>query len=169
MRIYVADLSAYNAGRIVGEWVDLPTDEKTLQAVIDRLSHGGASDWAIHDYEAPFAVDEFDDVLRINEWAAAIEDADLDDAIAAVIVAAVDSRDEAVDIIRAGDYRVYWDCETMADVAYESLSESGLLEEIPEWAQGYFDYDAFGRDIALEGSFHAGRAASGPFFVEITR
>ena len=32
MQIYIADLSAYNAGYLKGEWIQLPTEEDALTA-----------------------------------------------------------------------------------------------------------------------------------------
>lgn len=65
VRIYIADLEAYNAGKLRGEWVDLPSYGE-LKDVVDRMSHGGRSDWAIHDYEAPFRIEEFEDVFALD-------------------------------------------------------------------------------------------------------
>lgn len=28
--------------------------------------------------------------------------------------------------------------------------ETGAIDELPDWARGYFDYEAYGRDIAIE-------------------
>lgn len=50
--------------------------------------------------------------------------------------------------------RIYEDCQTMADVAYEIVEEQGLLESMPESLRSYFDYEAYGRDLEIEGSFY---------------
>lgn len=50
-RIYVADLAAYNAGRLNGRWIDLeeyPTVED-IERTISTFNTG--EEWAIHDYE----------------------------------------------------------------------------------------------------------------------
>lgn len=39
------------------------------------------------------------------------------------------------------------------DVAYQVVNESGLLDGVPETIKGYFDYEAYGRDIDIEGTF----------------
>lgn len=41
----------------------------------------------------------------------------------------------------------------MSDVAYQVVNESGLLDGVPETIKGYFDYEAYGRDIDIEGTF----------------
>jgi antirestriction protein len=53
-RIYVADLEAYNSGKLVGEWLDL-TDyndaDELMDAIQDVLKKSGGEEYAIHDYE----------------------------------------------------------------------------------------------------------------------
>jgi len=41
----------------------------------------------------------------------------------------------------------------MADVARVLVEETGMLGEVPANLQNYFDYEAFGRDLEIEGSF----------------
>jgi len=53
-RIYVADLEAYNSGKLVGEWLDL-TDyndaDELMKAIENVLKKSGGEEYAIHDYE----------------------------------------------------------------------------------------------------------------------
>jgi antirestriction protein len=53
-KIYVADLEAYNNGRLVGEWLDL-TDyndaDELMEAIQNVLKKSGGEEYAIHDYE----------------------------------------------------------------------------------------------------------------------
>jgi antirestriction protein len=53
-KIYVADLEAYNNGKLVGEWLDL-TDyndaDELMDAIQDVLKKSGGEEYAIHDYE----------------------------------------------------------------------------------------------------------------------
>lgn len=53
-KIYVADLEAYNSGRLVGVWLDL-TDyedaEELMDAISKFLEESGGEEFAIHDYE----------------------------------------------------------------------------------------------------------------------
>ena len=44
-------------------------------------------------------------------------------------------------------------CDDMADVARCYLEESGQLGELPAHLQNYIDYEAYGRDMELEGTF----------------
>jgi antirestriction protein len=72
-RIYVADLAAYNAGYLHGEWIDLEglTTEDVHERVQKILAEGTAKyaretlsvheEWAIHDYEGfgPIRIEEY--------------------------------------------------------------------------------------------------------------
>ena len=47
----------------------------------------------------------------------------------------------------------YPDCNDMTDVAYYFIDECQSLGEIPEGIRSYIDYEAYGRDLDLEGRF----------------
>jgi antirestriction protein len=53
-RIYVADLEAYNNGRLQGEWLDLSDyndADELMDAIQDLLDQWGVEEYAIHDVE----------------------------------------------------------------------------------------------------------------------
>lgn len=53
-RIYVADLEAYNSGRLVGEWLDLAdydNADELMDAIQNLLDSWGVEEYAIHDVE----------------------------------------------------------------------------------------------------------------------
>jgi len=41
----------------------------------------------------------------------------------------------------------------MTDVAEQYAEETGLLDSIPENLRYYFDFEAYGRDMRIEGTF----------------
>ncbi len=45
------------------------------------------------------------------------------------------------------------DCNDMADVAEEYAEETGLLNSIPENLRYYFNFEAFGHNMEIEGHF----------------
>lgn len=70
-RIYVADLAAYNAGQLVGQWIDLEDGSdldhddfvEWINAVVQgEILRPGHEEWAIHDYEGfgTIKIDEYD-------------------------------------------------------------------------------------------------------------
>ncbi len=81
MQIYIADLSAYNAGYLKGEWVQLPTEEDEINDVLLRQSQNGKSDYAIHDWELPFKISEYTNPLKINEICTILKDLDINESL----------------------------------------------------------------------------------------
>lgn len=53
----------------------------------------------------------------------------------------------------ADDIIHYPDCDDMTDVAYYFIDECQSLGEIPYRIRNYIDYEAYGRDLDLEGRF----------------
>ena len=53
---------------------------------------------------------------------------------------------------------LYSGCETMTDLAYYLIDEEQVLGEIPSSLQNYIDYEAYGRDLDIEGTFIATNA-----------
>ena len=55
IRIYVADLAAYNNGKLHGVWVDACADLdeiwNAVNAMLKASPEPGPEEWAIHDYE----------------------------------------------------------------------------------------------------------------------
>lgn len=88
MKIYVENLKAYNEGYSRGEWFNLPVDIKEVYYTIfneDELDEHGLPkyDWAIHDYELPFEISEYESIELLNNMAEELEDIYSFDAILA--------------------------------------------------------------------------------------
>lgn len=53
-QIYVADLQAYNNGKLVGQWfnlLDYNDADELMEAIQDMLKESGGEEYAVHDYE----------------------------------------------------------------------------------------------------------------------
>jgi len=153
IRIYVACLASYNAGILHGTWIDVSGDVDDMQEQINDMLTASrqedAEEWAIHDYEAPFSIDEWeslDDLARI---------ADLYDEHSDVFLAALEfcacgayTKEHVEDAERlvenfAGIY------EDWSDMAYEYVDQ-GLFGDIPDNIQNYLDYERLGRDLSFD-------------------
>ena len=78
MKVYVANLGAYNAGELKGDWFDLPVEmEEVYQEIFDEheLDENGSplGDFAIHDYELPFEISEYESIDVLNCMAEELE------------------------------------------------------------------------------------------------
>lgn len=63
------------------------------------------------------------------------------------------SYEDAISVIDNQQYNVYYDCFNMSDVAEQVVEQCGYLDEMPEHLRNYFDYEAYGRDLEIEGNF----------------
>lgn len=161
IKVFITDLAAYNEGNLVGKWVELPKDEDELEEIIREILNEGHcgevlcyhEEWFIADYEAPFRVGEYEDIYRLNEWAERLEDCREEDDVIRAIFDCAGSVEEGFDILEDGRYRVYEDCNNMADVAWEVVSESGMLGGIPDEVARYFDYEAYGQYLETCATF----------------
>ena len=152
-RVYIANLGKYNEGELVGAWFTLPIDEDEIAEKVGL--NDIYEEYAIHDYEAPFPVDEYTSVERLNEMYDMYEElsADFsDEAIETLLNEHFDSIDEFYE--NKDDIIFYSECNTMTDVAWEYIYQIGGIRQLsPETLMNYFDYESFGRDMEIEGTF----------------
>ena len=57
MRVYIANLGKYNEGELVGDWFTPPVDYDEMAERIGLNEY--YEEYAIHDYELPFEIDEY--------------------------------------------------------------------------------------------------------------
>lgn len=158
MNIYLTNLGKYNEGELVGEWVQLPISNEELQKVFERIGiNKEYEEYFITDYECDFyEIGEYESISTLNEMAEKFDDLDEEqEQVVKVLMSECGyDLDGAIEKAESGDYRIYTDCNDMTDVAYAVVEECGYLDNVPETVARYFDYEAFGRDLGIEGSFH---------------
>ena len=163
MRVYITDLEAYNNGHLVGAWYELPMNEDLLAESIENELQKGKNicnsahhheEYFITDYECNYMkIDEYESLTKLNEIAQKMDSLDEQEKIAVKLMLEnyiVNFIDEAIENI---DNMICTGEEEMEDIAYSCIEESGALENMPENLQGYFDYEALGRDMEIEGSY----------------
>lgn len=155
LKIYVTNLSKYNEGVLVGEWVSLPCEG--LEEVLNKISNNGNDELFISDYETDISnlkISEYDDILQLNEIAEEIDNLSDDEVIALqAYLEQYNDIEQALEEVRQGNYRIYYNCDNMEDVAYQVVNDCGLLDGAPEELKVYFDYEAYGRDLSINGTF----------------
>ncbi|SEP93211.1 antirestriction protein ArdA [Nitrosomonas ureae] len=149
IRIYVADLAAYNNGKLHGVWINACDDLDAIKAKINEMlsaSHEGfAEEYAIHDYEGfgGYALNEYEGIETAHDIACFIAEypgfggellnnfgGNLEDA-------------------RIAAEENYCGCyKSLADYAQELTEET---TQIPENLSYYIDYERMGRDIEMSG------------------
>ena len=153
INIYIANLRAYNEGEPDGGWFDLPF--AGLREKVEGLTwnqHSQCHDeYAIHDYDAPFRISEYDDIYELNRKAMALEE-----------IKGRFSETQIVSLLEAMDIDELLECyegleviegTDCADLAYYLVDEAGLLDNSPAFLKNYFNYEAYGRDLVFNGDY----------------
>ena len=109
----------------------------------------------ITDYETDITglkVGEYDSIDELNELAETLEDLDeYEREIVEALISEGYDLEEALE--KKDDCMIYHDCNDMTDVAEQYAEETGLLDSIPENLRFYFNFEVYGRDMGIEGTF----------------
>jgi len=152
----------------VGEWVKFPTTAEELKKVFERIGIGAKDDfgqtyeeWFITDYDC--YVDGLYDLLgeyanldELNYLASKLDDMSQDEyerfQAAMEIGDHTGSIQELINLTESLDcYDVYPDIHDHDDLGRYYIEELDTMQ-VPEHLRNYIDYEAYGRDIALEES-----------------
>ena len=149
IRIYVADLAAYNNGILHGVWIDATDDVDDIQDQINKMLAESpeefAEEYAIHDYEGfeGYPLGEYEGIQAAHDIACFIEEYP---GIAGELLSHfggdIDEARQAMEDNYCGCYR------SVADYAEELTEET---TQIPQSLAYYIDYEKMGRDMELGG------------------
>ncbi len=148
VRVYLTNLAKYNAGRLVGKWLDLPLTEDELSEAVKEVL-GTDEEYFITDYEAGFKIGEYENLSELNRFAeelGKLSEYDQERVMYLINTICLD-KEEA---LRQCDDVTYYPDMTVEDVARE-LVEEGIFGEIADNIKCYFDYEALARDLAIDG------------------
>jgi hypothetical protein len=157
IKIWVGNLGKYNEGCLTGEWFTLPEDVNVIMEKIGVAPGTEYEEYYIADSEAPFEIGTFASIEKLNEMAEVMEQMTEEEIeVATFLIDNYHAQDmeDAYDLINGGNIMYYYDCHTMEEVAEQYLEETGMLSEIPENLAYYFNYEQYGRDMEIEGSFY---------------
>lgn len=155
IRIYLTNLGKYNEGELVGKWVDLPTTNGFDEHLEEIGINEEYEEWFITDYETDIdglEIHEYSNIEELDELAETLENlADYEKEVVEAMISEGYSLEDALE--KKDDCMIYYDCHDMEDVAREYIEETGLLHDVPDTLQNYFDFEAYGRDMSFEGTF----------------
>ena len=133
-------------------------DRQNLVALMKQVAKANPSAPVAYSWNGQnLSYEALQETLRneLNELAEQLEELE-EDAQKAIQAMLLDgySFNEALEKANNGDYTMFYDCDNMTDVAYEVVEMCGYLNNVPEQVARYFDYEAFGRDLGIEGKFY---------------
>lgn len=162
---FITNLGKYNEGELVGEWVKFPSTQEELQNVFSRIGIGSQDvfgntyeEWIITDYDCYVdglyeKLGEYENLDELNYLASKMDE--LNDYRYEKFQAALqindytDSVQELINLIDNLDkYDVYPNIEDHDDLGRYYIEELDAMS-VPEHLKNYIDYEAYGRDVAL--------------------
>ena len=163
---FITNLGKYNEGELVGEWVKFPTTAEELKEVFKRIGIGQKDDfgqpyeeWFITDYDCYVdglysKLGEYENLDELNYLASKLDE--MSESEYAQFQAGMEMGDhcgslqEIINLTENLDcYEVYPDIHDYDDLGRYYIEELDVMQ-VPEHLQNYIDYEAYGRDIALE-------------------
>lgn len=175
---YITNLGKYNEGVLSYKLISFPIDDDELNEALKEIGcmytdeegeeHNTLyeefffSDW---DCALPFELGEYPSILEINDIAERVEALETheQDVLEVIMEEYTSNVEDALQIVEDGNYTTWDGCCSMADVAEAMANEYGYLNDIPNNLQYYIDFERWGRDIDIEGTFLNGNG----FFVEV--
>ena len=150
--VFIQSIADYNAGRIIGEWVDVSgmnTDDlwNAINEILAQSKEDNAEEWEIADYDGFYGLTPCS-VEKIIELSQAITEHGAAYAIYASYVGESYASIEGFEDSYCGEW------ESFEDYA-EQLFDECYLHEVPESIRFYIDYEAFTRDLAMDYHYDA--------------
>ena len=168
---FITNLGKYNEGELVGEWVKFPTTAEEMKEVFKRIGIGQRDDfgnpyeeWFITDYDCYVdglydKLGEYENLDELNYLASKLDE--MSDSEYAQFQGGMEMGDhcgslqEIINLTENLDcYEVYPHIEDYDDLGRYYIEELEVMQ-VPEHLQNYIDYEAYGRDVAMDenGSF----------------
>ena len=168
---FITNLGKYNEGELVGEWVKFPTTAEEMKEVFKRIGIGQKDDfgqpyeeWFITDYDCYVdglydKLGEYENLDELNYLASKLDE--MSDSEYAQFQAGMEMGDhcgslqEIINLTENLDcYEVYPHIADYDDLGRYYIEELEVMQ-VPEHLQNYIDYEAYGRDVAMDenGSF----------------
>ena len=163
---FITNLGKYNEGELVGEWVKFPTTAEELKEVFKRIGIGPKDDfgqpyeeWFITDYDCYVdglysKLGEYENLDELNYLASKLDE--MSESEYAQFQAGMEMGDhcgsvqEIINLTENLDcYEIYPNIEDYDDLGRYYIEELDAMQ-VPEHLKNYIDYEAYGRDVALE-------------------
>ena len=163
---FITNLGKYNEGELIGEWVKFPTTAEEIKAAMDSIGIGQKDDfgyayeeWFITDYDCYVdglydKLGEYVNLDELNYLASKLDEfsqSEYEQFQAAMSVG--DHSGSLQDMINLTEnldcYEVNPNITDYDDLGRYYINELDVMQ-IPDYLENYIDYEAYGRDVALD-------------------
>lgn len=152
IKLYIVNATFYNSGNLIGNWIELPTEDGILRKKIDEIQ-GGDDGYIVLQADAGFRckIEEDLDVFKLNKKLNKLTDLDIN------MLKAVSEYDilplmRIVDIVINKNYIIYEDVVGEEQLGYRLYKEHQLPFNIPEYLVKYIDFKAIGHETCMKES-----------------
>ena len=159
--LYIANLSQYVGGNIIGDWFPLPVSWST---VVERIQLDGSEEygeeWIILDWENPYGlpISEYSNINELNEYVQRLEDLDTSvlENLSSILSYGAESLQDILD--NRGDNYIFTHENDMEDVAREFVESCGGIEAAvgKDNVEFYVAFDKLGRELEINGNYFEG-------------
>lgn len=153
MKAFIVNRREHREGKETGQYFPLPVDPDYVNEELHIKENDG---YDILDYDLPFEIDEeitLEELNRLCRMVIELEPYMQDDLN--VLLDYGYSLEQVYD--EKNDITFYRGYDNMTDLAYCLVDDYGVLGEISDKAKLYFNYEAFGRDLEINGKYIIGR------------
>ncbi|MDR0492190.1 MAG: antirestriction protein ArdA [Nitrososphaerota archaeon] len=173
LRVYVANLRKYSEGELAGGWINLPASNQEIKTFLTAVVglDEQYEEYSVQDYESIFSLEEYVDLYDLNMLAVKLEGMLEGEKSVAACYCMTNGIRHIIDIVNV--------CEQISELVYTQLDEvsgntkegrlgcliaqeTGLEAELEQVqlsggisAADYFDYERYGRDIAISDGYFA--------------
>jgi antirestriction protein len=150
LKIYVADLTAYNNGKLHGVWIDVLSDDiqEQINDMLTLSPEKFAEEYAIHDYEGfgDVSLSEYQNIESVREIALFLYEYDQFGA------GLLNYWDDNINKAKKAAEEKYQGCyESLANYAKTVIED---ISELPSYLYYYIDYEHLGRDMQSNGEVY---------------
>lgn len=164
--IYVANLGAYNEGRLVGEWISLPCSQEDIEDLYVKIGIGKYDlngdyssglevdgvmyeEYSIDDYETDIGVTihRFTSISDLNELAELVQGNEEE---FSAIYEVLRDLDDSIRVLENKEYLFIPGVKNDNDLGQEWVEMGMLGIEVPDQLKDYLDYESIGRDLYFD-------------------
>ena len=147
-----------NASNDREAWVTFPTTQEEVSRLLNRIGYGELiiTDYEISIYGVSEKLSEYENLDELNYLAHVLDDLDgYDEYVYESALGICDYADDIQGLINLAsnleNYCLLGDVRDEEDLGMYWIEELGCYsEELSDFAKRYFDYEAFGSDVAME-------------------